>query len=173
MTYDEALKIATEIHKNQKDKAGGSYIDFMKHVATVLKNEGESEEVQCIGLLQDTITDSTGKTEADLLAYGVPADMVKLIALLTHHKDQAYIDAYSCELMAGGVPAEEATYAAREKEFLKFIDTLIGNKTAVKVKKVILSLLMEDKYIKRDERRELKTKFRIKKYESAIKELNK
>ena len=171
INYSDALKIATEIHAGQQDKAGGPYITFMEHVASKLKEAGESEEVQIVGLLQDTITDSTGKTAQDLLNAGVPAEMVSLIELLTHHKDQPYIDEYSCKLMAEGIPAEEATYEAREKEFLIFVETLKQNPVAMKVKYALLTLLMEDKYISRNERRELKTKFRLHKYQSALEAL--
>ncbi|MBO5949412.1 MAG: hypothetical protein UHC59_01245 [Fibrobacteraceae bacterium] len=170
-TFAEALQIATEIHAGQQDKAGGPYIEFMKHVASKLKEAGEPEEVQVVALLQDTITDSTGKTKDDLLNLGVSPEIVDLIVLLTHHKNQPYIDEYSCKLMAEGIPAEEATYEAREKEFLLFIDTLKANPIAVKVKAALLSLLMEEKYILRNERRELKTKFRLHKYQSAIEAL--
>lgn len=171
INYSEALKIASEIHAGQQDKAGGPYIKFMEHVASKLKDAGESEEVQILALLQDTITDSTGKKGDDLLSLGVSSEMVSLIELLTHHKNQPYIDEYSCKLMAEGIPAEEATYEAREKEFLLFIDTLKSNPVAVKVKAALLSLLMEDKYILRNERRELKTKFRLRKYQSALEAL--
>ena len=84
LSYQEAYKIAAEVHKDQKDKAGGPYIDFLQSVADYLKNKGESEEVQTLA---------------------------------------------------------------------------------------ILTMLMDDKYIQRQERRELKTKFRLKKYKSAIEAL--
>ncbi len=67
--------------------------------------------------------------------------------------------------------AYQATYEAREKEFVKFVETLKGNPVAAKAKAAILTMLMDDKYIQRQERRELKTKFRLKKYKSAIEAL--
>jgi 4-aminobutyrate aminotransferase-like enzyme len=73
--------------------------------------------------------------------------------------------------MAQGVPAEEATYEAREKEFVNFVSKLKDNPVAAKAKSAILNVLMEDKYIHRHERRELKTKFRLKKYQAAIEAL--
>lgn len=171
MTYEEAYQLATDFHNGQKDKAGGPYIDFLSAVANLLKEQGEPEEVQILALLQDTITDSTGKTADDLIRAGVPASLVAKIVLLTYRKDQSYIDKCSCKYMEQGMPAEEATYEAREKEFLQFIRTLKVDPIAVKAKKAILQLLQEDKYIKRNERRELKTKFRLKKYKNAIAEL--
>ena len=171
LSYQEAYKIAAEVHKDQKDKAGGPYIDFLQNVADYLKNKGESEEVQTLAILQDLMTASTKKTPEDIIAMGVPADMVELIQKMTYHKNQGWIDEYSCNLMAQGMPAEQATYEAREKEFVKFVETLKGNPVAAKAKAAILTMLMDDKYIQRQERRELKTKFRLKKYKSAIEAL--
>ena len=102
---------------------------------------------------------------------GVPADMVEKIQKMTYHKNQGWIDEYSCKLMAEGVPAEEANYEAREKEFVKFMGTLKDDPLMAKAKSAILNVLLEDKYIKRQERRELKTKFRLKKYQAAIEAL--
>ena len=45
LSFEEAYKIAAEVHKNQTDTAGGPYIDFLKNVADYLKNKGEPEEV--------------------------------------------------------------------------------------------------------------------------------
>ena len=171
LSYADAYKIAAEVHKNQTDKAGGPYIDFLQNVADYLKNKGEPEEVQVLAILQDLITASTKKTPEEVIAMGVPADTVDLIQKMTYHKNQGWIDEYSCKLMAQGVPAEEATYEAREKEFVKFVQSLKSIPLAAKAKSAILNVLLEDKYIKRQERRELKTKFRLKKYQAAIEAL--
>lgn len=171
LSYAEAYKIAADVHKNQMDKAGGPYIDFLQNVADYLKNKGESEEVQTLAILQDLITDTTKKTPEEVIAMGVPADMVEKIQKMTYHKNQGWIDEYSCKLMAEGVPAEEANYEAREKEFVKFMGTLKDDPLMAKAKSAILNVLLEDKYIKRQERRELKTKFRLKKYQAAIEAL--
>ena len=171
LSYQDAYKIAAEVHAGQKDKAGGPYIDFLQNVADYLKNKGESEEVQTLAILQDILIESTGKTPEDLIRMGVPSETVELIQKMTYHKDQSWIDEYSCKLMVQGVPAEEATYEAREKEFVNFVSKLKDNPVAAKAKSAILNVLMEDKYIHRHERRELKTKFRLKKYQAAIEAL--
>ena len=62
LSYADAYKIAAEVHKDQKDKAGGPYIDFLQNVADYLKNKGESEDVQVLAILQDLITGATKKT---------------------------------------------------------------------------------------------------------------
>lgn len=171
ISFDEAYKIAAEVHKDQQDKAGGPYIDFMKNVADYLKNKGESEEVQTLAILQDLTTGATKKTPEEIVAMGVPAETVELIQKMTYHKNQSWIDEYSCKLMAEGMPAEEATYESREKDFVRFVETLKDNPVAAKAKSAILNVLLEDKYIHRQERRELKTQFRLKKYKAAIQAL--
>ncbi|SHM83187.1 hypothetical protein SAMN05720467_2446 [Fibrobacter sp. UWB7] len=171
LSYQDAYKIAESVHQGQQDKAGGPYIDFLQNVADYLKNKGESEDVQVLAILQDSITSATKKTPDDMIQMGVPADMVDLIQKMTYHKNQAWIDEYSCHLMEKGVPAEDATYDAREKDFVRFVETLKDNPTAAKAKSAILNVLMDDKYIHRQERRELKTKFRLKKYKAAIQAL--
>ncbi len=168
LSYADAYKIAADIHKNQKDKAGGPYIDFLQNVADYLKNKGENEEVQTLAILQDTMTDITGNSMEDLVKMGVPADTAELIKKMTYQKNQGWIDEYSCHLMEKGVPAEDATYDAREKDFVRFVENLKENPMAAKAKSAILNVLLEDKYIHRQERRELKTKFRLKKYQAAI-----
>ncbi len=171
LSFEEAYKIAAEVHKNQTDKAGGPYIEFLKNVADYLKNKGETEEVQTLAILQDLTTGATKKSADEIVQLGVPQDVVDLIEKMTYHKNQGWIDEYSCNLMAQGVPAEEATYEAREKDFVRFVETLKANPLAAKAKSAILNVLLEDKYIKRQERRELKTKFRLKKYQAAIEAL--
>ena len=171
ISYNDAYKIAAEVHKDQQDKAGGPYIDCLQNVADYLKNKGESEEVQTLAILQDLITSSTKKTPEEAIAMGVPAEMVDLIQKMTYHKNQGWIDMYSCKLMAEGVPAEEAAYEAREKDFVKFVETLKDIPVAAKAKSAILNTLLEDKYIRRQERREIKTKFRLQKYQAAIQAL--
>ena len=146
LSYADAYKIAADIHKNQKDKAGGPYIDFLQNVADYLKNKGESEEVQTLAILQDSITAATQKTPDDMVKMGVPADMVDLIQKMTYHKNQGWIDEYSCKLMEKGVPAEDATYDAREKDFVRFVETLKDNPTAAKAKSAILNVARSGKF---------------------------
>ena len=132
-----------------------------------MKNKGEPEEVQVLAVLQDVLTPSTKLSKEDVINMGVSEETVDRILKMTYHKNQGWIDEYSCKLMAEGIPAE-ATYEAREKEFVNFVKTLKDDPLASKAKAAILSVLQEDKYIHRQERRELKTQFRLKKYKSAI-----
>lgn len=89
LTYQDAFAIAAKAHAGQTDKAGGPYIDFLQNVADYLKNKGESEEVQILAILQDSLTASTQMTPEDLVRAGVPSETVELIQRMTYHKDQA------------------------------------------------------------------------------------
>jgi len=97
--------------------------------------------------------------------------MIDIISITTHQKDQTFIDDYSCKRMAEGIPAEDATYEAREKEYLRYIDKVKTNPIAKKVKTETLKILLKDDLITKNDRREKKNKFRIRKYENALKSL--
>jgi hypothetical protein len=73
--------------------------------------------------------------------------------------------------MAEGIPAEDATYEAREKDYLRYIEKVKTNPIAKKVKIEALKTLLKDDLVAKNERREKKNKFRIKKYENALKSL--
>ncbi|WP_375168466.1 HD domain-containing protein [Sneathia vaginalis] len=85
--YELALKIATEAHKGQVDKAGVPYINHPLTVASLV----DTEEEKIVALLHDTIED-TNITEQDLIDYGFPNEIVKAVKLLTHNKNVPYMD---------------------------------------------------------------------------------
>lgn len=85
--YELALKIATEAHKGQVDKAGVPYINHPLTVASLV----DTEEEKIVALLHDTIED-TNITEQDLIDYGFPNKIVEAVKLLTHNKNVPYMD---------------------------------------------------------------------------------
>lgn len=85
--YELALKIATEAHKGQVDKAGVPYINHPLTVASLV----DTEEEKIVALLHDTIED-TSITEQDLIDYGFPNEIVEAVKLLTHNKNVPYMD---------------------------------------------------------------------------------
>ena len=85
--YELALKIATEAHKGQVDKAGIPYINHPLTVASFV----DTEEEKIVALLHDTIED-TNITEQDLIDYGFPNEIVEAVKLLTHNKNVPYMD---------------------------------------------------------------------------------
>ena len=72
ISFEDAYKIAAEVHKDQQDKAGGPYIDFLQNVADYLKNKGESEEVQTLAILQDLTTGATKRQQKKLSPWASP-----------------------------------------------------------------------------------------------------
>lgn len=85
--YELALKIATEAHKGQVDKAGVPYINHPLTVASLV----DTEEEKIVALLHDTIED-TSITEQDLIDYGFTNEIVEAVKLLTHNKNVPYMD---------------------------------------------------------------------------------
>jgi len=170
-TKSDALQIATTAHSGQTDKSGGTYISYLESIANQLEANGESEQVVITALLQDIMGEGTGYTQAKLSELGVPADIIDIISIVTHHKDQSFIDDYSCKRMAEGIPAEDATYEAREKDYLRYIEKVKTNPIAKKVKIEALKTLLKDNLITKNDRREKKNKFRIRKYDNALKSL--
>ena len=82
---DLALKIATEAHKGQVDKAGVAYIEHPKFVANLVN----TEEEKIVALLHDVIEDTTG-TLQDLKKYGFSKEVIEAIILLTKNKTVKY-----------------------------------------------------------------------------------
>lgn len=84
---DLCLAIATEAHRGQVDKAGADYIEHPKRVASRLTVERQ----RCAALLHDVLED-TPTTADDLLAQGVPADVVAVVQKLTRPEGVEYMD---------------------------------------------------------------------------------
>lgn len=85
--FETALRIALSAHAGQVDKSGKPYILHPLAVASQL----DSLELKVIALLHDTIED-TETTAEDLIAEGIPEDLVKVVETLTKPKDQSYED---------------------------------------------------------------------------------
>ena len=82
-----ALEIALKAHKGQRDLDG---MPVILHPLTVaLKGNNESEIVA--GLLNDVVED-TDWTFDDLLEAGIKPEMVDVLRMLTHSKDEPYLD---------------------------------------------------------------------------------
>ena len=82
-----ALSIAKKAHAGQVDKAGIDYIQHPLYVASQVTTEQE----KAVALLHDVLEDSD-ITAADLLAYGLPNEVVTAVQTLTKKKGQSYQD---------------------------------------------------------------------------------
>ena len=82
-----ALEIALGAHKGQRDLDGKPVI--LHPLTVALKGNNESEIVA--GLLHDVVED-TDWTFDDLLQAGISPEVVDALRLLTHSKDEPYLD---------------------------------------------------------------------------------
>ncbi len=80
--YEKALEIATEAHAGQKDLGGVDYILHPIAVSAIC----HGKEAKVAALLHDVIED-TGVTAEDLLAKGIPKDIVEAVVLVSKTVD--------------------------------------------------------------------------------------
>ena len=83
----KAYLIACHAHCGQVDKGGNPYIVH----PCVLAAQMPTEELAAVALLHDVLEDSD-VTEADLIAQGIPGDVVQAVSLLTHQPWMSYLD---------------------------------------------------------------------------------
>lgn len=84
---DLCLEIAVKAHARQADLDGNPVI--LHPLAVGLA--GKTPEEQCAGFLHDVVED-TDYTFDDLLAMGVSSEIVDALHLLTHDKNEPYLD---------------------------------------------------------------------------------
>lgn len=82
-----AIRIMWAAHREQTDKSGVPYVFHPWHVAEQMKDE----ETTAAALLHDVIEDSDITAE-DLLAAGISEPVVEAVKLLTHSKEEPYMD---------------------------------------------------------------------------------
>lgn len=82
-----ALEIALRAHMGQRDLDGKPVI--LHPMTVALKGHNVNEIVA--GLLHDVVED-TDWTFDDLLQAGISAEVVDALRLLTHHKEEPYLD---------------------------------------------------------------------------------
>ena len=84
---EKAIEIAAQAHRGQVDKAGESYI---LHVLRVMLRMTDATGMVA-GVLHDIIED-TPWTAAELASEGFPAEVVRVIQLLSRGKGESYED---------------------------------------------------------------------------------
>ena len=164
-TLENALQIATQAHEGRLSRTGGAYIDTLRQLVDSLKSQGADEATcQCAAL--HNVLEVPG-FDAEALKE-CPIAVQEALELLHHDKDQEFIDQRSCDLIAEAVPAENATYQAREEEYLRYIENLKTNTLARAVKIADLELYLSDERLLKAEGREVKNRFRQEKYRKAL-----
>ena len=90
MIYTEltvkASRIAYEAHRDQYDKIGMPYIFHPIHLAEQM----DDEISVCVALLHDVVDDTDVTFEE--LAGEFPAEVIEVLKLLTHEKDEDYLE---------------------------------------------------------------------------------
>ena len=81
-----AMEIAYNAHHGQLDKAGTPYIFHPIHLAEQMQDEYTT----CVALLHDVVEDS--HITLEYLSLHFPKEVTDAIALMTHQKDEPYLD---------------------------------------------------------------------------------
>ncbi len=84
---EKALNIASDAHKNQRDKGGAPYILHPLHLAEEMTDEAST----CVALLHDVIED-TDVTLEHLAEAGFYPEITEALALLTRQETQDYME---------------------------------------------------------------------------------
>ena len=96
ITIEEAISIAVDAHKGQKDLDG---LPVILHPLRVMLM-GKSYEERIVGVLHDVVED-TSLSFADLAERGVPEACIEALKLLTHNKSVPYLD-YVANIVKSG-----------------------------------------------------------------------
>ena len=84
-SLEDAISLATEAHRDQKDKANAPYI--LHPLRVMLRMETETDRI--IAMLHDVVEDSR-VTLQDLQRAGYSAEIVEAIQYLTRPKEEEY-----------------------------------------------------------------------------------
>lgn len=83
----KALKLCFEAHKEQVDKTGLPYVFHPFHLA-----EQMDDELSTVCALLHDVVEDTDITSEDLGTMGFPAEVLEVLALLTHDPAVPYMD---------------------------------------------------------------------------------
>jgi len=86
-----AERIATEQHQDATDQAGAPYIEHPRRVAARILAWGGTDQQVAAAWLHDIVED-TGTTTDDLLAAGIPAETVAMVAAVTKRDGEPAVD---------------------------------------------------------------------------------
>ena len=82
-----ALRLCFDAHKEQVDKTGLPYVFHPFHLA-----EQMDDEISTVCALLHDVVEDTDMTLQDLSKMGFPAEVIDVLALLTHTEDVPYMD---------------------------------------------------------------------------------
>lgn len=86
MLVAKARRLAEQLHAHQTDKAGRPYVEHLGRVAAAVADHAVSPGLaQAVAWLHDSIEDA-GAGELDLMAAGMPREVVAAVEALTHRR---------------------------------------------------------------------------------------
>lgn len=100
---EKALRIMLEAHEGQRDLDGRAAV---LHPLTVGCN-GTTDEAKAAGWLHDVVEDCEGWTIERLTQEGMPAAVTDALRLLTHDKEEPYLDYVRRIIDSGNATAQE------------------------------------------------------------------
>jgi (p)ppGpp synthase/HD superfamily hydrolase len=90
----KAIELAVKAHRDAEDPPGEPYIVHPMRVLLAVSQGGDAsqdQDLRCVAILHDTL-ERTTKTAADLQAAGMPKAVVRAVQLLTHRREEKYVD---------------------------------------------------------------------------------
>ena len=112
---DDALRVAAQAHRSQKDRYGSPFI--LHPIRVMLRLSGDKERI--VALLHDVV-ERTPWTLADLRREGFSEDVVAAVDLLTKREGEAYLE-YIVRVRADPLAAR-----IKQADLLDHIETLRG-----------------------------------------------
>lgn len=95
MLVGKARKLAEHAHAGQTDKAGRPYIEHVARVADAVSGHPVSPGLaQAVAWLHDVMEDC-GLGELDLMAAGMPREVVAAVDAITHRRHEPRTDYYA------------------------------------------------------------------------------
>lgn len=88
MNLDTAIKLATEAHAGQVDKAGQPYILHPLRVMSAMTSDVE----KIVAILHDVVEDTNLSCDDLYWSIGFSPEIVQAVAALTRGKDEEYFD---------------------------------------------------------------------------------
>lgn len=90
----KARKLAVLAHAGQVDKAGRPYVEHLERVAAMVKHAKSLGLAQAVAWLHDIVED-TAVGELDLMAAGMPAEVVEAVLAITHRPNEPRTEYYA------------------------------------------------------------------------------
>ena len=132
-TITDAIIIAAEGFRNRKDDGGVDYILHPLYIAHKIKMRGCSIETVMTAILHDSLED-TDLTIDYLKERGCPESVLIALELLTHVRDQKWVNERKQYYINQGDNTKLANRKAKDEEYFIYIKRLSKNDICREVK---------------------------------------